>query len=152
MSRWSIALLTVGVVVIAATFAQHVSAGGGLHPRYLLPALGALATLTVVGLDRLVPRILPLLLVVAMAWWSLRLVPSGVDPTLVTRRRDLGARAPVLLQVLPTGPHWRLLAGCGIVVGCAVGLAAIIWLTVRQNRVSRPRTERPERVGATSSS
>ena len=152
VSRWSIALLVVGVFVTAATFAQHVSAGGGAHPRYLLPALGALATLTVVGLDRLVQRVLPLLLVVAMAWWSLRLVPSGVDPTLVTRRRDRGARAPLLLQVLPTGPFWRLLAGCGIVAGCAVALAAIIWLTVRPDRVSRRRTERPERVGATSSS
>ena len=126
VSRRAIALLVLSVVVIAATFAQHVSAGGTPYPRYLLPALGVMATLVIVGLDRLVPRVLPVALVVAMAWWSLLHVPVAVDPTRVTRSRDDGRPPPELLQVLPTGPVWRAFAGCWIVIGCAVALAAIL--------------------------
>ena len=125
VSRRSVALLVMSVLAIAATFAQHVSAGGVPHPRYLLPVLGALATLIMVGLDRLVPRLLPAVLVVAMGWWALAHVPSGVEPAWVYRHRDQGAPAPELLRVLPTGAFWRALAGCGIVVGCLVALAAM---------------------------
>ena len=142
VSRRSIALLVLSVVVIAATFAQHVSAGGTPYPRYLLPALGALATLVVVGLDRLAPRVLPVALVVAMAWWSLLHVPVAVDPTLVTRRRDDGRSPPELLQVLPTGPFWRTLAGCWIVIGYAVALAAILHGWVAREPV--PSSDAPE--------
>ena len=113
VSRRSVALLVISVLVIAATFGQHVSAGGVTHPRYLLPVLGALATLIVVGLDRLVPRVLPAVLVVAMAWWALAHIPSGVEPALAYRHRDRGAPAPALLHVLPTGAFWRAFAGCG---------------------------------------
>jgi hypothetical protein len=147
VSRRSVVVLVVSVIVIAATFAQHVSAGGVTHPRYLLPVLGVLATLSVVGLDRLVPRVLPVVLVVAMAWWALAHVPSGVEPALVYRHRDQGAPPPDLLRVYPTEAFWRAFAGCWIVIGCAVALAAVT-LAVLARRPSnvgevmrRPRTE-----------
>jgi hypothetical protein len=83
--------LAVNAVVVAAAcgsiFAFSV-AGGPPFPRYLLPALGALATLTVVGLDRIACMVAPLALIVFFAIEALTYVddstafPSSMPPGL----------------------------------------------------------------------
>lgn len=67
LSRAGVLMLVAVVATHAAVFVQHVSGGGSPWPRYLYPALGPLATLAVIGLHRLVPRVLPLLAVAGAA-------------------------------------------------------------------------------------
>lgn len=126
LRRDSLLLLCWGIAVVAATYVQHVSVGGSMHPRYVFPALGAIAALTAVGVDRLVPRVLPTVLVFGMATWTLLQLPIGVDPLRVRRQRDATGLAPEALRVLPGDPFWRALAGTSIVVGC--GIAAVVML------------------------
>ncbi len=108
------------------TVAQHVSGGGSRYARYLLPALGVAAALFAIGLDRLWPRVLPVVTVVLMGWWALRNVPSGVDPTTERRLRDRGLPMPELLQVLPASPWLRTAAGVVIAVGCLMVAVSIV--------------------------
>jgi hypothetical protein len=128
--------LCVGVVfVVVVTVAQHVSGGGSRYARYLLPALGVAAALFALGLDRLWPRVLPVVTVVLMGWWALRNVPSGVDPAAERRPRDRGAPMPELLQVLPASPWLRTAAAVVIAVGCvavAFSLADAVTRDVRR--------------------
>ena len=94
--------------------------------RYLLPALGVAAALFAIGLDRLWPRVLPVVTVVLMGWWALRNVPSGVDPTTERRLRDRGMPMPELLEVLPASPWLRTAAGVVIAVGCLMVAGSIV--------------------------
>ena len=118
------------MAVITLTVAQHLAGGGSPYPRYFFPVLGVLAALAALGLDRLMPRVLPALLVAAMAWWAIRQMPIGVDPVFTRRPRDNGAVPPPALRILPVGDGWRMVAagliGAGalvVAVACCVGLA-----------------------------
>jgi hypothetical protein len=126
VTRPALALCVTSVFVVVVTVAQHVSGGGGRYSRYLLPALGVAAALIAVGLDRLVPRVLPAVTAILLGWWSLAHVPSGVDPASERRPRDRGGPMPELLQVLPASPWLRTAAGALIGVGCAGLLAALV--------------------------
>ena len=101
LARRSILLLLVGIAVIVLYIAQHVSGGGYLHPRYAFPVLASVATLLVVGLDRILPRILPMVLLVGMALWTLFELPVGIDPSDSSRPRDGNRLAPAALRILP---------------------------------------------------
>jgi hypothetical protein len=125
MSRRSLVLCLLAVAVITVTVAQHLSGGGSPYPRYFFPVLGVLAALAALSLDRLLPRILPALLVAAMAWWAIRQMPTGVDPTTLARPRDRGRGAPDVLEVLPAGPGWRVAAAALIGAGGTVAAGCL---------------------------
>ena len=125
IARRSILLLGVGVGVTVLYIAEHVSGGGYLHPRYVFPVLGSVATMFVVGLDRIAPRILPVAVLVGMATWTLVQLPVGVDPSQSSRPRDEGRLAPMVLRTLPGSDLWRSFAALWIVVGCGVAAIAI---------------------------
>ena len=86
--RRAIAVCLLSVAVITLTVAQHLAGGGSAYPRYLFPALGVLAALAALGFDRLIPRVLPAVVVAAMAWWAIKQMPIGVDPVFTRRPRD----------------------------------------------------------------
>lgn len=134
VSRRSIVLLAVGVGVIVAYIAQHLSGGGYLHPRYAFPIVGSVAVAFVLGLDRIVPRVLPTMLVVGMATWTLAHLPIGVDPSYHARPRDQGRVAPAALRVLPADAFWRAFAGLFIVVGCVIAATALFTLLFARER------------------
>ena len=108
------------MAVITLTVAQHLAGGGSPYPRYFFPVLGVLAALAAVGFDRLVPRLLPAVVVAAMAWWAIKQMPIGVDPVFTRRPRDNGAVPPPALRVLPVGDGWRMVAAGLIGVGAVV--------------------------------
>jgi hypothetical protein len=118
VTKPALGLCVTVVLGVITTVAQHVSGGGSRYARYLLPALGVAAALFAIGLDRLLPRVLPAVTVVLMGWWALRNVPSGVDPTEELRPRDRGVPMPELLQVLPASPWLRTAAVVVIAIGC----------------------------------
>jgi hypothetical protein len=126
VTRPALGLCVTVVFVVMMTVAQHVSGGGSRYARYLLPALGVAAALFAIGLDRLWPRVLPVVTVVLMGWWALRNVPSGVDPTTERRLRDRGMPMPELLEVLPASPWLRTAAGVVIAVGCLMVAGSIV--------------------------
>jgi hypothetical protein len=144
VTRPALALCVTSVLVVVVTVAQHVSGGGSSYSRYLLPALGVAAALIAVGLDRLVPRVLPAATAILLGWWSLAHLPSGVDPTAERRPRDRGAPMPELLQVLPASPWLRTAAGVLIGIGCAalaMSLVSGIWASrVADAGLTTPRT------------
>ncbi len=109
VDRRGLLLCAIAVALIALTIAQHLAGGGNGYARYFFPVLGVLATFVVLGLDRLVPRVLPAAVVVALAWWALGNIPTAVDPHRIRRHRDRGAPAPALLQVLPGNDTLRVL-------------------------------------------
>ncbi len=126
VTRPALGLCVTVVVVVIMSVAQHVSGGGSRYARYLLPALGVVAALFALGLDRLWPRVLPVVTVVLMGWWALRNIPSGVDPTTERRLRDRGRPMPELLQVLPASPWLRTAAVIVIAVGCLAIAVSIV--------------------------
>jgi hypothetical protein len=141
--RSALALCVTIVLVVVVTVAQHVSNGGSRYARYLLPALGVGAALVAIGLDRLVRRALVAATIVLMAWWALRNVPSGVDPTAVRRDRDHGSPMPDVLQVLPGRPWMHTAAVVVIVGGCvAVATSLALDLLGRQRPTGRTATRR----------
>lgn len=85
-------LLGVAIVVIVLTVAHHMSGGGIAHSRYLFPALGALATVMVVGFDQIRPRVAPAVLVAVMALWVIGSIPTNADRA--ARPRLLPKRLP----------------------------------------------------------
>ena len=106
------------LAVVTMTVAQHLAGGGSPYPRYFFPMLGVLAALagrspTTVSL----PRLLPAVVVAAMAWWAIRQMPIGVDPATTRRPRDNGAVPPPALRVLPVGDVWRMVAAGTIAAG-----------------------------------
>ena len=127
--------LSIGAVaLITLTVAQHVAGGGNPYPRYFFPVLGVLACLTVLGLDRLLPRVLPLAVVVAMACWLMSKLPISVDPhawTVYRRPRDGLRPTPVALRVLAAGDMARRLAGVLIVAGGVAAAYGLIAESVR---------------------
>ncbi|HYN33859.1 MAG TPA: hypothetical protein VES40_14640 [Ilumatobacteraceae bacterium] len=125
IARRSILLLVIGVGVTVYYIAEHVSGGGYLHPRYVFPVLGSVATLFVIGFDRIAPRILPVAVLIGMATWTLVQLPVGVDPSLSSRPRDEGRLAPIALRTLPGSDWWRSFTALWIVVGCVIAAAAI---------------------------
>ena len=136
IDRRALGLGALSVLTIAVTLAQHVSGGGNGYPRYMFPALGVLAAFAAIGLDRLVARILPVVLVFLMGWWALLQLPVDIDPTRVKRPRDDGA-APALLQVLPVGDGWRTAAGVGIVIGVVTAGAVLLAGVIRPGLSTR---------------
>ena len=120
--------------------AQHVAGGGNGYARYLFPAVGVLATLVVIGLDRIIPRVLPAAVVVLLVWWAIANIPTAVDPHRVHRPRDRGARAPLALQVLPGDDALRLLIAVVIGVSTVLAVTAVV--------VGAGRRRHPPRGGA----
>ena len=122
------------VLLIVLTIAQHVAGGGNGYARYLFPVLGVLATFVVIGLDRIIPRVLPAVVVVLLAWWAIANIPTAVDPHRVRRPRDRGAPAPLALQVLPGNDALRLLIAVVIGVSTVLAVAAVVAGAVRRGR------------------
>jgi hypothetical protein len=116
----TLALMATAVLMVA--MAQHVSSGGLPHLRYLYPSLGALAALVVVGLDRLVPRVLPLALVTAQAV----LLAGLVGPT-AEELRSLVTMMPAGLDFVPSTPATRGLAIAMAIVGACMLAAVLVW-------------------------
>ena len=128
LARRSILMMLVGIAVIVLYIAQHVSGGGYLHPRYAFPVLASVATLMVVGLDRILPRVLPVILLVGMAMWTLIQLPVAIDPSFNSRPRDGNRLAPAALRTLPGSDAWRAFTTLWIVVGFVIAAVAIVKL------------------------
>jgi hypothetical protein len=67
LSRAGSLILLLAVLTNCAVLVQHIAGGGSEWPRYLTPTLGAMATLAAIGLQRLIPRVLPLVAVAGAA-------------------------------------------------------------------------------------
>jgi hypothetical protein len=137
-SRRAIALCLLVTAVITLTVAQHLAGGGNPYPRYFFPVLGVVAVLAAVGFERLVPILLPVVVVAAMAWWAIKMMPIGVDPALTRRPRDNGAVPPPALRVLPVGEAWRIVASGLIVVGAVLVITAGCLAIARWRRPTVP--------------
>ena len=119
LSPSALAVCMVVVVVVAATVAAHTSGGGSVTARYAFPALGTFAAMVTIGLDRLT-RVLPLVAVVTLAFWSAHVLPSRVSSDI----ERLGATPTPL-----SGATTSVLGGVGVaslVVLVAVLFAATI--------------------------
>jgi 4-amino-4-deoxy-L-arabinose transferase-like glycosyltransferase len=138
-SRRGLLLCVAAVALITLTVAQHIAGGGSPYPRYFFPVLGVLAALVAVGLERLLPRLLPAVVIAAMAWWAIRQMPIGVDPVTTLRPRDRGALPPVELRALPVGDGWRRGAALLIVAGAATAVTAGVLSAARRWRASPAR-------------
>ena len=101
-SRRAIALCLLAVAVITLTVAQHLAGGGNPYPRYFFPVLGVLAALAAVSFERFVPRLLPGLVVAAMAWWAMNQMPIGVDPVFTRRPRQRRRAASGIARPTPS--------------------------------------------------
>jgi hypothetical protein len=127
VGRWG--LLVCGGVCVATvvSVAQHIGGGGSISNRYLFPALGTLAALFAIGLDRVVPRILPAAAVVLLAVSSAHYVPSRVADDI---DRVIGDE-PLVLS------GWPLVV---VVVIAVVGVALLIagLLPLRQSSRDGP--------------
>ncbi|MDQ3506001.1 MAG: M23 family metallopeptidase [Actinomycetota bacterium] len=97
------------------------SGGGIAHSRYLFPALGALATVMVVGFDQIRPRVAPAVLVAVIALWVIGSIPTNADRA--ARPRLLPKRLPNrhLLSELPGSTAWRASFAAMIVAGVVAG-------------------------------
>jgi hypothetical protein len=137
-SRRAIALCLVAAAVITFTVAQHLAGGGSPYPRYFFPVLGVFAVLAAIGLDRLVPGVLPGIVAAAMACWAIRQMPIGVSPAVTRRPRDNGAVPPPALRVLPVGDGWRMFASGLIVVGAVLVIAGGCLALARWRRPTVP--------------
>ena len=137
-SRRAIALSLLAIAIVTMTVAQHLAGGGSPYSRYFFPILGVLAALLALAYDRLVPSLLPAVLVAAMAWWAIRQMPIGVDVATTRRPRDNGAVPPPALRVLPVGDVWRMVAAGTIAVGAAVVLVAVYLGVARGRRATAP--------------
>jgi len=135
--RWQITLGLVTAGLIALTFAQHASGGGNAHARYGMPAIGVIAVLLVMGMERVWSRWAPLGLVVIAGWWALINLPVDIDPRTMVRNRDDGQLAPFPLRVLPLSDGWRTASGVLIAVGVVVAVGVLV-ATLRT--ASRPVT------------
>lgn len=129
--RAGVAVGLLSVAVITLTVAQHLSGGGNAYPRYFFPVLGVMACLMMIGLDRIVPRVLPLVVLLAMACWLMTKIPMSVDPLSVTRPRDAHRPTPAALQVLPAGDWARRLVAALLVAGGVAALYGLIAESIR---------------------
>lgn len=130
IARRSVFLLLAGMAVIVWFIAEHVSGGGYLHPRYLFPVLGSVMTLFVIGLDRVLPRILPTAIVVGMGIWTVSQIPVDIDVSWHSRPRDGERLAPLVLRSLPGNDFWRDVAGIGIIVGSLIAGIVLVMMLV----------------------
>lgn len=138
VSRPALLTCVVVLLIVMLTVAQHVSGGGSRFARYLLPAIGVLATLIALGLDRLGPRVVPAVLVGCMGTWAVLNVPTGVDPAAVRRPRDRGSPMPELLQELPVSPWLRSATWVAIVAGLLCLLVSIARGLIENRRDHQP--------------
>ena len=137
-SRRAIAMCLLAAAFITLTVAQHLAGGGNPYPRYFFPVLGALAALAALAFERLMPRLLPAVVVAAMAWWAIRQTPIGVDPVFTRRPRDDGAVPPPALRVLPVGDGWRMAAAGLIGAGAVIVIVALFVGLARWRRPTVP--------------
>jgi hypothetical protein len=135
-SKRGLALCLLAVALITLTVAQHIAGGGSPYPRYFFPVLGVLAALAAVSFERLLPRLLPALVIALMAWWAIRQLPIGVDPVYTLRPRDHGALPPPELRVLPGNDGWRMAAAALMIAGAATVAAAGAMAATRRWRRS----------------
>jgi hypothetical protein len=117
----AIGMSLVAVAVVLLSMAQHVSGGGLPHLRYLYPSLGVIAALVVIGLDRLVPRVLPVVLIVAQGVLLAQLVGRTSD---VLRLQVSGM--PEGLDFVPSSAGTRGLAAAVAIAGGAVVAATLL--------------------------
>lgn len=141
VARSSLLVLTSGIAVVVWYIAEHLSGGGSLHPRYLFPVIGSVVTLLVIGLDRLLPRILAVILLFLMGLWTLSHLPVDVDVGRLSRPRDRGQLPPLPLRTLPGSDNWRVAAGVGIVLGCVGAVMALVVVMSADGRRSMQRAE-----------
>ena len=114
LSRPALAICVVAVLVVCATIAQHVAAGGLPSSRYTFPALGVLACLFVLGLA-VSGRLLPLLAIATVTVWTGHVLPTRVASDI--QRSD--------------GPRPRALAaGVGPILGTLSFLATCAMLMI----------------------
>jgi hypothetical protein len=129
ISRLALALGAVSIAVIALTIAQHVSGGGNSYARYLFPVLAVLVSFIAIGLDRLIPRVLPAAAVGALGFWAWRNVPTTVDLESMSRQRDRGRGMPDVLRVVPSSAWSRdLLLGMAVAGSVVLGAVIVVGL------------------------
>jgi hypothetical protein len=140
VGRSALVLAGLVVAVVVATTAHHLAGGGGRYARYLLPSLGALASLLALGLYRLSPRVLPLVTSALLCIQAIRNLPLHVDPHRVQRPRDDGP-LPLPLQELPGSPLARSAAAVLIAAGLVVLAVALTAGLERASPRPPPRVE-----------
>jgi hypothetical protein len=141
----AVALALAATAALMVAMAQHVSSGGLPHLRYLYPSLGALAALVVVGLDRLVPRVLPLAVVIAQAV----LLAGLVGPTAGELRAQV-TLMPEGLDFVPSTSATRSLGVTLALLGACMLAAALAWSLVAplaRARAARRHVQRPQGDG-----
>ncbi|MDQ3350890.1 MAG: hypothetical protein M3501_02860 [Actinomycetota bacterium] len=130
-ARHSAMAHVIGVGVLAATVAMminHVAGGGSAHARYLLPALGVIATYFAIGLDRVWSAVLPLAAAATMCLW-----PAHFLPRRVANEIDV---LPILASPL-TAPS-------AVALGCVGAIASIVALIALGDGVTRRRRLRQD--------
>ena len=130
----------VSVLLIALTVAQHISGGGNWYPRYFLPVLGVLATFAVLAADRVVPRVLPVVVIAVLAIWTLSKVPVDKSPIAMLRPRDQGP-PPTALRSLPGGDLARNVSGGMLVAGVLIAAGCLLAGVIGPTRRPRDETE-----------
>lgn len=115
----ALAVCAVVVLVVATTIVQHTSGGGVATSRYVFPALGVLAGLFAIGLDRLM-GLLPVIVVATLGLWSARFLPGRI----LSEIEQAGVTPAAL-----SGVSKAVLSGLSIV--CVVVLIAILFATRR---------------------
>ncbi len=115
----ALAVCAVVVLVVATTIVQHTSGGGVATSRYVFPALGVLAGLFAIGLDRLM-GLLPVIVVATLGLWSARFLPGRI----LSEIEQAG-----VTQAALSGVSKAVLSGLSIV--CVVVLIAILFATRR---------------------
>ena len=120
--RWdsTTACLVIGVSVLAATVAMmvnHVAGGGSAHARYLLPALGVIATYFAIGLERVWSGMLPFAAAATLCLWPAHFLPQRVvneiDLPFGIGSSPLTAPAEVALACVGGGASLAALAAIG---------------------------------------
>jgi hypothetical protein len=145
-SAWVSMLVLSAVPIVLVQ--QHWSAGGSLHPRYLLPIVPVVTAATAL-LARLVSRWLPLVIVAAAAVWLFDRVPQAASTLhMVALRRGIlsrfGGGPP------PAGSESMAVAVASTLTGIGVcmllvGLAMVTHVAIGQ-RGLRFQSARPERT------
>jgi hypothetical protein len=130
------------VLLIALTVAQHVSGGGNWYPRYFLPVLGVLATFAALAADRILPRVLPAVVIAVLAIWTLSKVPVDKNAIAMLRPRDQGP-PPMALRSLPGGDLARNVSGGMLVAGVLIAAGCLLAGVIGSTR-RRPRDEAAE--------
>jgi hypothetical protein len=121
LPRAAIVMSLVAAAVVLLAMAQHVSGGGLPHLRYLYPSLGVIVALVVIGLDRLVPKVLPVALVAAQGV----LLSQLAGPTSDVLRLQVSGM-PEGLDFVPSSATTRGLAAALAIAGGAVVAAALL--------------------------